>query len=187
MPLSTLIPSVGASAILLLSIPHVRQLLADYGSKKAYRLIKSSNNDELITSGKSPRSVWQRITVVVVAVAATIAAVWSCFSRQPVLASNVLHFATWLTILVQELVLISRQNPEARYRLGYYSALASLAVGICLAWPYALSLHSNPDFNLTSRDASSIVQLVAALVLVFVNLAFPRGPTLYRNGRPVDS
>lgn len=96
MPLSTLIPSVGASAILLLSIPHVRQLLADYGSKKAYRLIKSSNNDELITSGKSPRSVWQRITVVVVAVAATIAAVWSCFSREPVLASNVLHFATWV-------------------------------------------------------------------------------------------
>jgi ABC-type multidrug transport system fused ATPase/permease subunit len=49
-------------------------------------------------------------------------------------------------------------------------------------------LHSkSPDFTLTPRDASSIVQLVAAVILLFVNLAFPRGPTIYRNGRPVDS
>jgi hypothetical protein len=97
MSLSTFpIPSVGVSAILLLSIPHVRQLVADCGSKKAYRLIESSNGDESITSGKSPRSVWQRVTLVVVAAAATIAALWSCFSIQPVLAHNALRLATWV-------------------------------------------------------------------------------------------
>jgi ABC-type multidrug transport system fused ATPase/permease subunit len=90
--------------------------------------------------------------------------------------------------LVQELVLISRRNPEARYRLGCYSALASLALGICTAWPYVWSLHSkSPYFRSTYQDASSVVQLVAALILLFVNLAFPRGPTVYRDGRPVDS
>ncbi|KAF4157600.1 hypothetical protein CNMCM6936_009212 [Aspergillus lentulus] len=188
MSLSTLpIPSVGVSAILLLSIPHARQLVRDCGSKKQYRLLESSNDDESVTSAKSPRSVWQRVTLVVAAGAATIAALWSCLSIQPVLASRVLYFATWIMILGQELVLISRRDPEARYRLGYYSALASLAIGVCIAWPYASSLHSKPDFKLTPRDASGIVQLVAAVILVFVNLAFPRGPTLYRNGRPVDS
>ncbi|PKX97332.1 putative ABC transporter [Aspergillus novofumigatus IBT 16806] len=171
------IPYVGASAILLLSIPHVRQLVTDGGSKKQFRLLESSNDDESITAGKSPQSVWQRVILVVVAAAATIAALWSCFSIQPVLGPSILRLATWIMILVQELVLISR----------YYSALASLAIGICIAWPYASSFHSNLDFKLTSRDASSIVQLVAALILVFVNLAFPRGPTIYRNGRPVDS
>ncbi|GIK00040.1 hypothetical protein Aspvir_004054 [Aspergillus viridinutans] len=188
MSLSTLaIPYIGASAIVLLSTPHARQLVSDCGGKKQYRLLGSSNDNESIPSAKSPRSVWQRVTLVVVAAAATIVALWSCFSIQPVLASRVLHFATWIMILVQELVLISRRNPEARYRLGYYSALASLAIAISVAWPYASSLRSKPDFKLTSPDALSIVQMVAALILLFVNLAFPRGPTLYRHGRPVDS
>lgn len=97
MSLSTLpIPSVGVSAILLLSIPHARQLVRDCGSEKQYRLLESSNDDESVTSAKSPRSVWQRVTLVVVAVAATIAALWSCLSIQPVLASRALYFATWV-------------------------------------------------------------------------------------------
>ncbi|KAF7166876.1 hypothetical protein CNMCM5623_000430 [Aspergillus felis] len=188
MSLSNLpIPSLGASAILLLSIPHARQVVIDCGNKKGCISIEPSNDDEAVTTGKSPRSVWQRVTLVVVAAAATIAALWSCVSIQPVFAPKALHLAMWIMILVQELSLISRRNPEARYRLGYYSALASLAIAISVAWPYASSLHSKSDFKLTSPDASSIVQLIAALILLFVNLAFPRGPTLYRHGQPVDS
>ncbi|GIJ85992.1 hypothetical protein Asppvi_004864 [Aspergillus pseudoviridinutans] len=188
MSLSNLpIAFIGASAILLLSIPHARQVVIDCGNKKGYISIESSNDDEAVTTGKSPRSVWQRVTLVVVAAAATIAALWSCVSIQPVLAPEAVHLAMWIMILVQELSLISRRNPEARYRLGYYSALASLAIAICMAWPYASSLYSKSDFKLTSPDASSIVQLIAALILLFVNLAIPRGPTLYRHDYPVDS
>ncbi|GFF80745.1 ABC transporter ATP-binding protein/permease VMR1 [Aspergillus udagawae] len=188
MSLSNLpVPFVGASAILLLSIPHARQVVTDCGNKKGYISIESSNDDEVITTGKSPRSVWQRVTLGMVAAAATIVALWSCVSTQPVLAPKALHLAMWSMILVQELFLISRRNPEARYRLGHYSALASLAIAISVAWPYASSLHSKSDFKLTSPDASSIVQTIAAVILLFVNLAFPRGPTLYRHGHPVDA
>lgn len=89
--------------------------------------------------------------------------------------------------LFQEVVLSTRQNPADRFSLGWYSAVSALATGLSIVVPDLLALHSEERIAAVDpHDALAIVQLVAAVILLAVNLCLPRGPAVYRDGKLVD-
>lgn len=84
-------------------------------------------------------------------------------------------------------MLATRQNPADRYSLGLYSAISALATGLSIVVPDLLALHSEERLAaVDSQDALTIIQLVAAVILLAVNLSLPRGPETYRDGKLVD-
>ncbi|KAL3473213.1 P-loop containing nucleoside triphosphate hydrolase protein [Aspergillus californicus] len=181
-------PALGAVTLgvftLLLSIPHLWQLLSDRNGQKSYHIL--DDDDEEITTDRLPRSIWQRVSLVLVAAAATTAAFSSCLKGFTI--PDTVLFISWVTITLQEIVLARCRHPADRYRLGCYSALASLTVGIYLALPRLLALRGEqPRLSLAPRDALTIVQLVASFILLVVNLTLERGPTVYRDGRVIDA
>ncbi|KAL4925350.1 putative ABC transporter [Aspergillus undulatus] len=180
--------SAAACAVaILLSIPHGHAFISRYRRDKAYRLIES-DNDESITTGKSPRSLWQRVCLVLISAMATAVASGSWMTTTSATPAKMLGFATWCAILFQETVLSTSRNPTDRYNLGCYSALTALATGGAIVLPNALALHSNQRLlALTSHDALTIIQLVAAFILLLINLSVPRGSFVYRDGRIVDA
>ncbi|KAL2824425.1 hypothetical protein BDW59DRAFT_86928 [Aspergillus cavernicola] len=173
---------------LLLSIPHLYTLIIHRQSEKSYQLLDSSE-DGTITTAKPPRSVWQRVCLVLVGAVAMTAAFWlSMTGPDTFTIADVLQLVSWATILFQEIAIASSRQSEDRYKLGRYSALASLAIAICLALPYAMALHHNRRvMTLVPQHALTIIQLVAAFTLLVVNLTLPRGPTIHRDGRIVDA
>ncbi|KKK12653.1 hypothetical protein AOCH_001343 [Aspergillus ochraceoroseus] len=188
-------PSVGASiagltATTLVSIPHVRQLLLAYNQvEKRYQALDPNIDTEVIAKGKPPQSKWQRVTLVAVVGVATISALSSCIlntNKAPI--PEFLRFVAWLLTLVQAIILISRRRSEDRYTLGVYSALGTLALSLSIALPYTVELHNRRrGLTLTASDARSILELVAALILLLVNLSLPRAGAGYRDGRVIDA
>lgn len=62
-----------------------------------------------------------------------------------------------------------------------------MATGLSIVVPDLLALHNYERIAaLDAQDALSIVQLVAAVILLAVDLSLPRGPVVYRDGRLVD-
>ncbi|KAL4951752.1 P-loop containing nucleoside triphosphate hydrolase protein [Aspergillus filifer] len=172
----------------LLSIPHGFALITSCRRDKLYTLIDSDSDDESVATGKAPRSLWQRICLVLVAAVATAATIWSWIISKDTTITKVLEFITWATILFQELAVSTNQDPRERYNLGCYSALSALATGIALGLPDALALHRDErSVALISVDALSVIRLVAAFILLIVNLSIPRGAAVYREGRIVDA
>ncbi|KAL4973781.1 hypothetical protein BDW66DRAFT_161753 [Aspergillus desertorum] len=169
--------ALGASAAacvlaVLLSIPHGYSVITPSRREKKCTVVKP-DCDEITTSGKYPRSLWQRVCLVAVGVVAATAALW-------------LNAHTF--ILFQEIVLSTSRNPTERYSLGCYSALANIPTAVSISLPYAVALRRRENLVLSgNRDASNIVQLVAAVILLVVNLSLPRGPSTYRDGRIVDA
>ncbi|KAJ0419789.1 P-loop containing nucleoside triphosphate hydrolase protein [Aspergillus carlsbadensis] len=180
--------ALGAVSVLL-AVPHVYRLVKDLRRDAGYIRLGSENEDETITFAKPPRSIWQRVTLVLVAAIATIAAVWSWVTAgaHSTDIANIIIFASWILVFLQETILATRQQPQDRYRLGCYSAWSNLLLGAYIALPYALALYTNGSLTLTQEDALPITQLFAALTLFFTNLSLPRGPTLHRNNLPIDA
>ncbi|KAL4905043.1 hypothetical protein BDW74DRAFT_167827 [Aspergillus multicolor] len=184
--------SLGASAAscavaVLLSIPHSYTLITRFRCDKSYTLI-DTESDDVITSGKYPRSLWQRVCLVVVGVVAVTAALWSLMSSATIETSQVLQCVSWAVILLQEIVVSRSRNPLDRYNLGWYTALATLATATSIALPYALALYKGEHSPAPgSHHAATIAQVIAAVILFVVNLSLPRGPTVYRDGRPIDA
>ncbi|KAL4919204.1 hypothetical protein BDW62DRAFT_200085 [Aspergillus aurantiobrunneus] len=182
---------LGASAaacavVALLAIPHSYTLIGRWRRGNPYKLVQSDSDHEPITTGKLPRSLWQRVCLVLVGAVGTTAALWWWMTASDTV--GILQLASWAAILLQEVVLATCRNPQERYNLGCYSALATLATGLSITVPNALALHREQrPLALDSQDALTIVQLVAALILVIVNLALPRGPAVYRDGRILDA
>ncbi|KAL4960038.1 putative ABC transporter [Aspergillus stella-maris] len=186
-------PYLGASATacavaVLLSVPHAFALITSCRRDKSYTLVNFNGDDESVATGKTPRSLWQRICLVLVAAVAIAVAFWSWIINQNTTITKVLEFVTWATILFQESALSTNQDPRERYNLGCYSALSALATGIAIVLPNALGLHRDErSVALSSVDALTVVQLVAAFILLIVNLSMPRGAAIYREGRIVDA
>ncbi|KAL5043003.1 hypothetical protein BDW71DRAFT_130815 [Aspergillus fruticulosus] len=184
--------ALGASAAactvaVLLSIPHGYSVITPSRREKRYTVVEP-DGDEITTSGKCPRSLWQRVCLVVVGAVAATAALWSSMSSTAIAATQVLQCVSWTFILFQEIVLSTSRNPTERYSLGCYSALANIPIAVSISLPYAVALHRREHLVLSgSHHASNIVQLVAALTLLVVNLSLPRGPSTYRDGRIVDA
>ncbi|KAL4803103.1 P-loop containing nucleoside triphosphate hydrolase protein [Aspergillus unguis] len=176
-------PSVAACAVgALVSIPYGYTLASR--RRGSYELVGDEDEGE-ISRGKSSRSISQRVVVILVAGIGTTAVLWSLLSTGS--RVEAVQLVSWCIILVQEIVLATRRNAAERYSLGRYSALSSLAIGIATIAPYAMTLRRVSSLALHSRDALVIVQFVAAVILVIVNLALPRGPDIYRNGRIIDA
>ncbi|KAL4783269.1 P-loop containing nucleoside triphosphate hydrolase protein [Aspergillus varians] len=185
--------ALGASATAcalagLLAIPHAYSVVANCQPEQSYKLVESDSDHETITTGKPPRSLWQRVCLVLVAAVGTIAALWSWMTSTDTSTARVLQVVSWATIIFQEIVLVTRRTPRARYNLGCYSALATLGTAIAIAVPNALAGHSEQRPSaLNPQDALTILQLVAALILLVVNLSLPRGPAVYRDGSVIDA
>ncbi|KAL4789131.1 P-loop containing nucleoside triphosphate hydrolase protein [Aspergillus venezuelensis] len=172
----------------LLSVPHGSSLLTICRRDKSYTLIDSDSDDESVAMGKAPRSLWQRICLVLVAAVATAVACWSWMINQDTTITKVLEFVTWATILSQESAVSTNQDPRERYNLGCYSALSALTTGVAIVLPKALLLSRDErSVALSSIDALTVIQLVAAFILLIVNLSMPRGAAIYREGRIVDA
>ncbi|KAL5001056.1 P-loop containing nucleoside triphosphate hydrolase protein [Aspergillus recurvatus] len=181
--------SAAACAVaVLLSVPHGYSFITQRTREKSYTVVEPEC-DEVTISGKCPRSLWQRVCLVAVGVVAATAALWSWMSSSTAIAATqVLQCASWTFTLFQEIVLSTRRNPAERYSLGCYSALANIPIAMSISLPYAVALHRGEHLFLSdSHHASNVVQLVAALVLLVVNLSLPRGPSTYRDGRIVDA
>ncbi|KAL3460120.1 P-loop containing nucleoside triphosphate hydrolase protein [Aspergillus heterothallicus] len=184
-------PPVGASIALavvtaLLSFPHVYQLISHSRCDKGYIRLEAEDdsgpNDEALTTSQPPRSLWQRLTLVVVAAIATVAALWT-----PLATNDLIIFAAWLLVLVQETILSTRPRPHDRYRLGCYTAWTNLALAAYTALPYALAVYADGSILFLHQDTVPIIQIIASGILFLVNLSLPYGPTLYRNNHPVDA
>ncbi|KAL4812717.1 P-loop containing nucleoside triphosphate hydrolase protein [Aspergillus spinulosporus] len=180
--------SAAACAIaVILSIPHGYSLITQGRREKQYGVIES-DCDEATTTGKHPRSLWQRVCIAAVAVVAATAAMWSWMSSPKSAVPQVLLCISWAFILFQGIVLASSRHPTERYSLGIYSALAAIPSSVSISLPYALALHRGEHLVLSdNRHALNAVQLVAALVLLIVNLSLPRGPPKYRDGHVIDA
>ncbi|KAL4734529.1 P-loop containing nucleoside triphosphate hydrolase protein [Aspergillus similis] len=180
--------SAAACAIaIILSIPHGYSLITQGKRGKQYTLVEP-DCDEATTTGKHPRSLWQRVCLVTVGVVAATAALWSWISSTRCAIAQVLLCISWVTILFQGIVLASSRHPTERYSLGIYSALAAIPTSVSISLPYALALHHGEHLILSgNHHALNAVQLVAALVLLVVNLSLPRGPPRYRDGHVIDA
>ncbi|KAL6230041.1 hypothetical protein BDW75DRAFT_80329 [Aspergillus navahoensis] len=177
--------SAAACAVAVpLSIPHGYSLR---GRCEKPHTLAEPGCDEITTTGKYPRSLWQRVCLVAVGVVAATAALWSSMSSTRSAATQVLQCISWAFILFQGIVLSITRNPTERYRLGCYSALAIIPTGVSIALPYALELHHGRLVPSANHHASNVVQLVAALILLVVNLSIPRGPRTYRDGHIIDA
>ncbi|KAL5337394.1 P-loop containing nucleoside triphosphate hydrolase protein [Aspergillus crustosus] len=181
--------AVACTVALLLSIPHIHALLTDSWTEKKYQLLESNDEDEIVTTANPPRSLWQRVCLVLIAAVSAVIALWSSIKNTDELAIvTILDTISSLAILLQEIVLASRKHSEGRYRLGTYSAVANFATGVSISVPVAQAFHKDRHvLGLESQDALIIVRLVAAVILLLVNLSIQRGPSVYRNGRPIDS
>ncbi|CBF71442.1 hypothetical protein AN6779.2 [Aspergillus nidulans FGSC A4] len=174
--------SAAACAIaVILSIPHGYSLITQSRREKRYAIIEPGC-DEATTTGKHPRSLWQRVCLVVVGVVAATAALWSWKSRTGSADAQFLLCIAW------GIVLALSRHPTEIYSLGIYSALAAIPTSISISLPYALALQRGEHLVLSgNRHALNAVQLVAALVLLVVNLSLPRGPLKYRDGQVIDA
>ncbi|RDW83603.1 putative ABC transporter [Aspergillus mulundensis] len=183
--------SLGASAAscavaVLLSIPHGHTLITRFRCDKSYTLT-DTDSDDVITTGKYPRSLAQRVCLVAVGVVAVTTALCSLMSRT-ITIPQVLQCISWVVILFQNLVILRSRNPMDRYNLGWYTALATLVTAISVSLPYALALYNGEHLPTPgAHHAATIVQLLVAVILFLVNLSLPRGPTIYRDGRPIDA
>ncbi|KAL2809098.1 P-loop containing nucleoside triphosphate hydrolase protein [Aspergillus granulosus] len=178
-------PGALGVATLLLAVPHFYQLARDCRRGKGYIHLDTESNDESVTTSRPSRSIWQRVTLVLVAAIATLAALTSYIGTD--LDPDISLLAAWVLVFLQEAVVATRRRPEDRYRLGCYSAWANLAIGADIAQPYALALYHDGSVTILPHDAFPIIQLVATGILFLVNLSLPRGPRLYRSNRPVDA
>ncbi|KAL4862342.1 hypothetical protein BDV12DRAFT_207304 [Aspergillus spectabilis] len=181
--------AVACTVALFLSIPHAYALITNCDADKKYQLLEPECDDETTATAKPPRSLWQRICLVLVAAVGASIASWSWITSTDKLTTvKIVQTISSVAILFQEIVLASRRQPIDRYRLGTYSASASFATGVSIAVPLAESLHREQRvLTVDPQDALSIVQLVATVVLLVVNLSIPRGSAVYRNGRIVDA
>ncbi|KAL4747134.1 hypothetical protein BDW72DRAFT_197009 [Aspergillus terricola var. indicus] len=187
---SSLVLGVSAAACaiaVVLSIPHSYSIVTQGRREKQYTIIES-DCDEAITTGKHPRSLWQRVCLVAVGVVAATAALWSWMSSTTSVTAQALLCISWAIVLFQGIVLASSRHPTERYSLGIYSALAAIPTGVSISLPYAVALYREEHLILSgNHHALNAVQLVAALVLLVVNLSLPRGPPRYRDGHVIDA
>lgn len=77
-----------------LSTPHAYTLITN-SRNKHYNLL-ASGDDETITTGKSPRSLWQRVCLVLVGAVGTAAAFWSWMSADASTTAKILQFLAWV-------------------------------------------------------------------------------------------
>ncbi|KAL4781594.1 P-loop containing nucleoside triphosphate hydrolase protein [Aspergillus varians] len=177
------------AVVALLTIPHGYNLFTSIRRRKGHRLLPDGRGDGHITIGKPPRSLWQRICLVLVAAVATIAALGAWLaSTEVVKPTSALQFVSWAFVLFQEVILVTRSVPRTRYNLGLYSALSTLVTGAAITVPNSREWYrGHRGAGLNPQDPLTIIQLVAAAILLLVNLALPRGPSLYRDRRRVDA
>ncbi|KAL4876553.1 P-loop containing nucleoside triphosphate hydrolase protein [Aspergillus karnatakaensis] len=182
--------SVAACTVaLLFSGPHVYALVTDCRDEQAYQLLEHDGEDGTTTTAKSPRSLWQRVCLVLAAAVLASVASWLWIAGPHELRTvNILEAISSITILFQEIILASRRHAKTRYRLGIYSALASFATAVPIGVPIARTLYREQGvLAFSQQDALTIVQIVASVILLVVNLSIPRGPAAYRNGRIIDA
>ncbi|KAL3488208.1 P-loop containing nucleoside triphosphate hydrolase protein [Aspergillus germanicus] len=179
--------ALGAMSVLL-AVPHVYHLVKDF-RRDGYIRLETENEDETVTSSKPPRSIWQRVTLVLVAAIATVAALlaWMTADAHSRDITNIIVFSSWVLVFIQEIILTTRKRSEDRYRLGCYSAWSNLSLGAYIALPYALALYTDGSLTFIQQDALPITQLIATATLFLTNLSLPYGPTLYRNNHPIDA
>ncbi|KAL3451475.1 P-loop containing nucleoside triphosphate hydrolase protein [Aspergillus insuetus] len=180
--------ALGAVSVLL-AVPHAYQLVKDLRRDGGYIRLEGENSDDTIASSKPPRSICQRVTLVLVAAIATLAALlaWTGADSHSSDIANTIIIASWVLVLLQGTILVTRKRSEDRYRLGCYSAWSSLSLGAYIALPYALALYNDGSLAFIQEDALPIIELVAATTLFLTNLSLPYGPTLYRNNHPIDA
>ncbi|KAK1145209.1 hypothetical protein N8T08_004361 [Aspergillus melleus] len=174
-----------------LSVPHIFHLIQRPHAHQYRLLDNSSDDEENHASGKSPKSLVQRVVLAVAAAVGALAALLPLGRDDATDASSriatILHFATWVLLLGQESVLITRPRPQDRYALGCFSAWASLALGVTIGGLNAVAWHDTDVRMVVNRDAATVaVQVFAAAIVTVTNLSIPRGPTTYRDGKEVD-
>lgn len=98
MPLSqlALVASSTACAVAgALATPHAYTLITGCRNKP-YNLLDSDSDDETITTGKSPRSLWQRVCIVLVGAVGTTAAFWSWMSTDTSTTAKIVQLVAWV-------------------------------------------------------------------------------------------
>ena len=99
-----------------------------------------------------------------------------------------LQFGTWLFLLFQVVTIFTTPSSVKRYSLGLLSSLSSLAIVLAVAVEN-VSLWQSRSVRLPRNIhwTLSLVQWIAAVILMFASLSIPRRPDVFRNGQVVDS
>ena len=99
MSLSQLGLGAGATACAIagmLAIPHACILITSCCYHKSYKIITRDDDHETIISGKPPRSVWQRVCLVLVGAVGTTTAALSWMSTNDSSTVKLLQFVAWV-------------------------------------------------------------------------------------------
>lgn len=179
-------------AVALLSIPHTRCLVRRFVTNDGrYQSLSSVYEDkDGIATARSERASSSTIQRIILAVSVTFGVLAALGSSVRVtsgedisrMAMQWLQFAGWILVLCQECVLITTPSFRDRYRLGVWSALACLLLGIAAVLANVLEHEVTPG----PHTALTAVKSAASVILTLGNVSIPRRPDVYHDETPVD-
>lgn len=148
----------------------------------------ATEDSESAHSDFVPRLVSFLVTVVGTLDALVFAIVITTRPQLSLMIEQWLQFATWILVLFQtSTILFATPSSVKRYNLGLLSSISSLVIVLAVAvenislWQSrSVSLPRNIHLTL------SLVQWIAAAILMITSLLIPRRPDIYLNGQVVD-
>ncbi len=182
----------------VLSIPALLQYVQRLrkGKSQYFELSDRYEDEDGVSTEKSEAAYsdfFPRLVLVLVSVVGSIdalifAVVITTRPRLNLMIEQWLQFGTWMLLLFQVVTIFTTPSSTKRYNLGTLSAISSLVIvvavageNICLWQSRAMPLPRNIHVTL------SLVQWIAAIIVMFTSLAIPRRPNVYHDGQVVDS
>ena len=182
----------------LLSIPALAQYVQRLrkGKSQYFELSDRYEDEDGVATEESEAAysdLYSRVVLVLVSVVGSLdalifAVVITTRPRLSLMVEQWLQFGTWMVLLFQVVTIFTTPSSVKRYNLGLLSAISSLVIVIAVAGEN-LSLWQSRSVPLPRNIhlTLSLVQWIAAIILMYTSLTIPRRPNVYRDGQVVDT